>query len=189
MGVTIRQATVRDSLPWLELLRASLSGEYQDKQVYEADWVVAELKPDSPVVTWVADNDDYLTAAVSILKAPTIQLTALQGSSEANSVIKEHIINLGRLLYRPEALTDGSLTKLLETLCQSADESHQILITRVVSSDKTIQEILESAGFYCLGFQPYKHLLRAREGILFYVRGFLHSEMDRAPMASASACT
>ena len=178
MGVEIRQATVRDSLSWLELLQASLSGEYQDKQVYDTDWVVAELKPDSPVVTWVADNDDYLAAAVSILKTPKSQVDG--------SETREHIVNLGRLLYRPESIANGALSELLGALCRSADKYSQTLVTRVIASDKPIQEVLEGAGFHCLGFQPYKHLLRAREGILFYVRGIRNSGMERAPIASAS---
>lgn len=178
MGVEIRQATVRDSPSWLELLQTSLSGEYQDKQVYEADWVVSQMKPDSPVQTWVADNDDFLSAAVSFLNTHQDRNTP---------ELREHIINLGRLIYRPEALTDGSLLSLIGSLCAQADEHHQILITRVIASDKPIQELLENLGYYCLGYQPYKHMLRSREGILFYVRGAQRAPLERAPIASASS--
>src|SRR5439155_25874199 len=48
-------------------------------------------------------------------------------------------------------------------------ERRQLVVARVLVSDRPQQLLHEKIGHVCAGFQPFKHLFRVRQGTLFYV--------------------
>src|SRR5438445_2885069 len=60
-----------------------------------------------------------------------------------------------------------------------------MLVTRVPASDKTQQDLWESLGYVCVGFQPFKHIFPAREGVLFYVRPASKILNTRTPLSES----
>ena len=55
-------------------------------------------------------------------------------------------------------------------MSELAVERKQLVISRVFANDNQAQILDEQAGFHCVGFQPFKHMHRHREGVLFYYR-------------------
>ncbi len=155
MGPVIRQATPHDAAAWVELLRTSLGPDYPERQVYEPTWAAGQLAPPEGQETWVAEGAGGLQGAVSILPPALAS--------------KNPIVNLGRDLLRPEAYVNGAALALFQKLTTLASDRGQMLVARVLASDLQRQSLLEELGFTCVGFQPFKHLLRRREGILFYL--------------------
>ena len=156
MALQIRQASDADALPWLELLKLVLGDDHPDKQVYDPAWIATQLNPACGNETWLADNGGRILAAISIL-----------GASDQEQC---PVLNLGRNLFLPESFTDGSGDSLLRTVSEIGARQEQMVVTRVLSSDNSQQILFEKNGFVGVGFQPLKHMHRAREGVLFYVK-------------------
>ncbi len=155
MPVTIRQAVADDALLWLDLLKSVMGDEYPAKEVYNPEWIKTELDIASGSETWMVMVDSKIHASVTILS---------QTSSEKNPVI-----NLGRILVHPSGYADGSLKTLLFSVRELAIQRKCWVIARVLASDNEQQICFENAGFVCVGFQPFKHIFRVREGVLYYV--------------------
>ncbi|MCL5098051.1 MAG: cyclic nucleotide-binding domain-containing protein [Candidatus Omnitrophica bacterium] len=156
MGALIRRGTAGDAAQWVNLLKDVLGEDCPCKQAYDPAWIAGQLDPGFGHETWVAAEGDRLLASVSLLTpAP----------SNGNP-----IVNLGRNLNRPESYADGSAKALLSVVNELAEQRACSVVGRVLASDNAQQVLFENLGYVCAGFQPYKHLLRKWEGVLFYVR-------------------
>src|SRR5687767_5577572 len=169
MAVTIRQATPGDVAPWLDLFRSCVGEEYVTKRVYEPNWLAAQLNPETGCETWIADDNGTFKASVSFLPS---------GLPNKNPVV-----NLGRHLNRPESYADGSAEMLLKKINDMALEQGRMVVARVIASDKAQQSLHEKLGFVCVGFQPFKHMHKTREGVLFYVRVGRLETVTRFPLS------
>ncbi|HWD19606.1 MAG TPA: cyclic nucleotide-binding domain-containing protein [Verrucomicrobiae bacterium] len=171
MASKIRPAAAPDAASWLELVRASFGDNYPAKEVYDLAWIESQLGPDAGTETWVVENDGRMQGAVSMLRAE---------SSNANPVA-----NIGRNLFRPEAFLDGSAAALLRHAADLALERKQMVVARVSATDNAQQIAFENLGFACVGFQPLKHILRQRLGVLFYVQGANAVLATRTPLSES----
>ena len=171
MALQIRPASDADALPWLELVKVALGEDHPDKQVYDPAWIAGQLNPASGNETWVADDNGRLLAAVSIL-----------GASDKSENL---VLNLGRNLFRPESFTDGSGDSLLRTVGDIGTKLEKMVVARVLTSDNAQQVLFEKNGFVVVGFQPLKHMHRAREGVLFYVKVARTHLATRLPMSES----
>jgi CRP/FNR family cyclic AMP-dependent transcriptional regulator len=152
----VRLAQPDDATAFVELVVASLGPDYPAKEVYDPSWAASQLSPETGQETWVAEVDGALQASVSFLRP---------GESNNNPVL-----NLGRTLHRPESFDDGSSQALLQKINELADERGQTVVVRVLSHDQRHQALYENLNYSCVGFQPFKHMLQSRVGVLFYVR-------------------
>jgi hypothetical protein len=152
----VRQAGPQDTDGWLELIRANLGDSYPAPEVYDPVWVAAQLDPLSGEETWVAESNGLLLASISFLR-----------SSDANN---NPVANLGRNLNREEAYGVGAAEALVYEVTQRTLSLNQMAVVRIPATDSRQQLIYEKMGFVCVGYQPCKHILRSRQGILFYVR-------------------
>jgi hypothetical protein len=157
MGTSIRPASAADAPQWLDLIIAVLGTEYPVKEVYDLDWIASQLNPETGPETWVADVDGRLDGTVSFLKPD---------GPNANPVA-----NLGRNLVRPEGVANGAAENLMRSINELASERGQMAVVRISGLDNAQQILFENLGYSCVGFQPLKHMLQQRVGILFYVRG------------------
>jgi CRP/FNR family transcriptional regulator, cyclic AMP receptor protein len=155
MGFVIRQLNGNDAADWQELLIASIGKDYPDKQVYELAWCAAQLEPVTGHETWALEANGHLQASVSFLQPA--------------SQTKNPVLNLGRQLFHPESFKDGSAEALLRRINKLGAERRQMIVARVLASDRPQQVLHEKIGYVCAGFQPFKHLFRLRQGALFYV--------------------
>ncbi len=168
---TIRQATKGDAAQWRELVEETFGKEYPAKEVYDPAWIEAQLDPSNGSETWVADNNGELTASITILKA--------------SDVNQNPVLNLGRNLHRRTSFGDGSAKALLKSVCDIAMERNQMIVARVPALDNSQQILFENAGFACVGFQPFKHMVQARTGMLYYVRTSNQVLMTRLPLSES----
>jgi CRP-like cAMP-binding protein len=157
MGSSIRPASPADAPEWLDLVRTVLGDEYPVKEVYDLNWIAAQLNPDSGAETWVAEMDGRLEGTISFLKPD---------GPNANPVA-----NLGRNLIRPESVASGSAGTLMRSINELASQRGEMAVVRISALDNAQQILFENLGYSCVGFQPLKHLLQQRVGVLFYVRG------------------
>src|SRR5665213_589624 len=157
MVSTIRLTTASDAPLWLDLVQATLGPDYPVKEIYSLDWIAEQLDPATGQETWVAESGGRFQGSISFLKP---------GHPNLNPVA-----NLGRNLLRPESVSDGSAELLLRSVTELASQRKQMAIVRIPSSDNAQQILFENLGYVCVGFQPLKHMLSQRIGILFYVRG------------------
>jgi hypothetical protein len=171
MGSNIRLATAADAPLWQDLARASLSDEYPVKEVFDLSWIASQLDPASGHETWLAEENGALVASMTFLGAD---------GEKTNP-----IANLGRLLFRPGSLSDGSALALVRSVNQMADQRGEMVITRVAAEENFQQILFESAGYICVGYQPLKHLLQKRTGMLFYVRGASSVLVTRLPLSES----
>jgi CRP/FNR family transcriptional regulator, cyclic AMP receptor protein len=155
MGFTIRKAVAQDAPAWLELLRLATENDYPDKQVYDADFIAAQLQ-ETAAETWIAEEDGVIEATFTFLPP---------GAGSANPVA-----NIGRHFQRPEAYGTGAASALIGKAVEEAQSRKQLLVSRVLASDLQQQHLYESAGFAPVGFQPYKHSQKNRESVVFYYR-------------------
>lgn len=155
MAANIRLANAADAQAWLELLKATLGEEYPSKEAYNLDWIAQQLDANAGHSTWVAEAGGRLQASITFLKPV---------DTNANPVA-----NLGRNLFRPESFADGSAEVLIRKVTQISREANQTAVVRVQSSDNAQQVLFEQFGYLCVGFQPMKHMVRVRQGILFYM--------------------
>ena len=171
MGATIRRATAADAPKWLELVQATLGDQYPVKAVYDPAWTASQLDADKGHETWVAEVDGRLNGSISILKA---------GGPNSNPVA-----NLGRNLFRPESVKDGSAEMLLRAVTDQSAQRNELAIVRIAGTDNAQQILFENLGYVCVGFQPLKHMLQNRMGILFYVRGANSILVTRTPLSES----
>jgi len=171
MAPSIRQATPNDAPQWFALVKAALGDEHPAKQVYDPAWISAQLDPASGNHTYVAEVDGVLTASLTFLGAA------------ANNY--NPVANLGRNLFRPESFADGSAPALVHQLVEMAANANQMLVMRVLGRDNAQQILLEKLGFACVGFQPFKHMMSAREGTLFYVKPAQSALATRLPISES----
>jgi hypothetical protein len=171
MVSTIRPTTAADSSLWLDLIQATLGSEYPVKDIYDLEWIAGQLDPNGGQETWVAEAGGRFQGSISFLRPEGPQLNP--------------VANLGRNLIRPEAVADGSAEKLLKKVSDLAIERKEMSIVRIPSSDNAQQILFENLGYVCVGFQPLKHMLQQRVGILFYVRGANSVLVTRIPLSES----
>jgi hypothetical protein len=157
MGYDIRPAVAADAQHWLDLVRDSLGENYPAPEIYDLGWIARQLDPATGHETWVAEVDGRFEASISFLRAENADATS--------------VANLGRTLNRTESFTNGSAQELLRSVNQLASQRKQMVVARIPASSNAQQILYENAGYSCVGFQPLKHMLPDRTGILFYVRG------------------
>ncbi len=171
MGFSIKAATAADATQWLNLVLAALGGDYPAKELYDVNWIGRMLDPANGEETWVAESAGRIQAGISFLKP---------WGPNGNPVA-----NLGRNLTRPESVADGSAEALLRAVNDIATQRGQMAIVRIAATDNAQQSLFESMGYVCVGFQPLKHLLQKRVGILFYVRGANSVLVTRNPLSES----
>jgi len=171
MGLRIREATPTDAAQWLDLLRCALGDDFPATEAYNLEWIKLQLQPNSENKTYVADLDGKLQAAISTL-----------GSSGATG---NPVTNLGRNFFRPESFHNGSAETLLKHIEDLGAKEKHLIIIRVLASDNSQQILFEKQGYVCVGYQPFKHLHRSREGVLFYVRFFGDVLATRLPLSDS----
>jgi hypothetical protein len=171
MPAVIRQAAAGDVPKWIDLVRATVGEDYPDKQVYDPSWVASQFAPGSDVETWVADDGTRILASVSFLPP-------LPGNNNP-------VANIGRYLNRPEAYANGAAKDLIARIGDLAVQRKQLVISRVFAADNQSQILHEQSGFVCVGFQPFKHMHRHREGTLFYYRLGRPDIVKRLPISDS----
>lgn len=171
MGTLIRQLTAKDAPAWHELMKAWLGHDHPDRQVYDSAWANQQFIPPSGLETWGAEVDGALHAAVSVLPP-----------SSAN---RKSVLNAGRFIASPESYTNGASATLWGKVIRMAEERRQLAVTRVLASDNEHQALCEQLGFSCAGFQPFKHMLRHREGALYYLRLARADLVCRLPLSES----
>jgi hypothetical protein len=95
------------------------------------------------------------------------------------------VANLGRELFHPESYDNGGARALVARIIQLSQERGQMLVVRLLASNGRLQALFEQSGFSCVGFQPFKHALRAREGVLFYLRTLRPDTLTRLPVSES----
>jgi hypothetical protein len=171
MATTVRLATAGDAPQWLDLVKSALGEEYLAREVYDPAWIATQIDSTTGHETWVAGTGKRLEASVSFLKP---------SGSDLNP-----IANLGRNLNTPESYASGAARSLLEKVGELTSERRQMIVSRVPVSDHPQQSLLEELGYHCVGFQPSKHMLRTRQGILFYVKPSEPILVTRSPLSES----
>jgi CRP-like cAMP-binding protein len=171
MPVNIRKISAADAPAWLDLLRACLGDDYPDKQVYEQGWVSTEILDPSLGETWVAEANGRLEAAISFLSPSSAPLPA--------------VANLGRHFCREESYHSGAAAALLAEVNEFVSALGQAAVSRALATDNNLQALYESHGYSCIGYQPLKHLLQTREGVLFYFRPSGKESQGRLPLSES----
>jgi hypothetical protein len=171
MGLNIREATPQDAPQWLDLLRCALGDDFPAAEAYDANWIKGQLQPGGENRTYVADLDGKLQAAISTL-----------GPSGATG---NPVTNLGRNLFRPESYHNGAAEALLRKIEELSAQEKHLIVVRILASDNSQQILFEKQGFICVGYQPFKHLHRSREGVLFYVHFFGEVLATRLPLSDS----
>jgi CRP-like cAMP-binding protein len=171
MGFNIRPATVADAPQWLDLVRATLGDVYPAKEMYDLSQIAPLLDMANGEETWVAESAGRLLGSISFLKP--------WGPN------RNPVANLGRNLMRPESVADGSAEALLNTVNEIATRRGEMAIVRLSALDNAQQILFENMGFVCVGFQPLKHMLQQRLGILFYVHGANAVLVTRNPLSES----
>jgi hypothetical protein len=153
------------------LAKAALGGQYPAKELFDLKWIARELAAGTANETWVAEANGSLRASVSFLGVEGQKTNA--------------IANLGRLLFRPDSLTDGCARALLQAANAQAEKRGETVIARVSPLDNGHQVLFEDLGYVCVGYQPLKHQLQKRTGMLFYVRGANALLVNRLPLSES----
>jgi CRP/FNR family transcriptional regulator, cyclic AMP receptor protein len=171
MGFSIRPATAADAPHWLNLVRATLGDHYPAKELYDVNFIGSLLDPANGEETLVAESAGSLLGSISFLKP---------WSSDDNPVA-----NLGRNLIRPESVAGGAAASLLQAVNKIVTERGAMAIVRIVATDNAQQILFENLGYVCVGFQPLKHTLQQRVGVLFYVHGANSILVTRNPLSES----
>lgn len=171
MSATVREAIADDAPSWLSLLKATLGEDHPAKEVYDPSWITSELGGDTPTNTWIAEADGQIQASVTLLPPMPAD--------------NNPVMNLGRNLFRPGSFEDGSAAELVNKIHEFNAEENFMQVVRVLASDAAQQALFEEHGYVCIGFQPFKHLHRSREGVLFYVRAGAKGLEQRLPMSES----
>jgi CRP-like cAMP-binding protein len=171
MGSTIRRATAADAPKWLDLVQATLGAQYPVKAIYDPGWIASQLDVETGQETWVAEVGGRFNGSISFLKPA--------------SVSSNPVANLGRNLIRPEGVADGSAEMLLRSVRDLTAQRNEMAIVRITATDNAQQILFENLGYACVGFQPLKHMLQQRVGILFYVHGASSVLVTRTPLSES----
>lgn len=171
MGLLVRKATAADGASWVDLLRASFGEDYPDRNLYDPAWASRQFQETDVSETWVAELDGQLQASLCFL---------IPVPSNSNP-----IGNLGRNLFSPASYQNGAAEALIQKIVQISTERGLMTIARILVSDNAQQVLFEKSGFSCGGFQPFKHLHRVREGVLFYVRFGQPDRLARLPLSES----
>lgn len=172
MAITVRKAISSDAQAWVDLAKSCLSEDYPDKSVLSVDWATRQLDADSSQhETWVVDIDGNLAAAATFM-GPT-----LPGFNP--------VANVGRNLFSPTSYETGAAEELVSKISELAENFGGVLVIRISASDKKQQQLFESNGYTCAGFQPFKHVIGVRESFMFYVRIHANLEGSRLPFSQS----
>lgn len=171
MGSIVRLAATNDAPQYLDLIKVVLGEDYPDKQVYDMPWILTQFGPASDMETWVVEANGKLNGAISILP-PLLSNT-------------NPIANLGRQLFRPESYADGSAGELLRKVTELTRERKQHCVARALAHNYDELVLFEKLGYACVGYQPFKHMNRVREGALFFVRVARPELLARLPLSDA----
>ena len=171
MGATIRRAAAADAPKWLDLVQATLGAQYPVKAIYDPGWIASQLDVETGQETWVAEVGGRLNGSISFLKPA--------------GVSSNPVANLGRNLLRPESVADGSAEMLLRSVKDLTAQRNEMAIVRIAATDNAQQILFENLGFVCVGFQPLKHMLQQRVGVLFYVHGANSVLVTRTPLSES----
>ena len=166
MNPRVRLASKGDAPEWLRLVEQCLGSDYPAKEVYDAVWIAREIGSESGHETWVAEVDGKIQASVSFLRP---------------EIVANPIANVGRNLFLPESFQNGSAEALVRKVQQICADRGELGILRVPASMERQQRLLETLGCTCVGYQPLKHMLPVREGILFYLIAERRVLSRRAP--------
>jgi CRP-like cAMP-binding protein len=170
-GTKIRRATAADAPKWLDLVQATLGAQYPVKAIYDPGWIANELDAEKGQETWVAEVDGRFNGSISFLKP--------------DKVSSNPVANLGRNLFRPESVADGSAEMLLRSVKDLTVQRNEMAIVRIAATDNAQQILFENLGYVCVGFQPLKHMLQERVGVLFYVHGANPVLVTRIPLSES----
>jgi len=171
MGSTIRRATAADAPKWLDLVQVTLGSQYPVKAIYDAAWIANQLDAKTGQETWVAEVNGRLNGSISFLKPA--------------SPDSDPVSNLGRNLFRPEGIKDGSAAALVKSVNELVTQRNEMAIVRLAATDNAQQTLFEDLGYVCAGFQPLKHMLQQRVGVLYYVRGSNSMLAARNPLSQS----
>jgi CRP-like cAMP-binding protein len=170
-GTEIRRATAADAPKWLDLVQATLGAQYPVKAIYDPGWIAGQLDVETGQETWVAEVGGRFNGSISFLKP--------------DNVSSNPVANLGRNLIRPEGVADGSAEMLLRSVKDLTAQRNEMAIVRIAATDNAQQILFENLGFACVGFQPLKHMLQQRVGVLFYVHGANSVLVTRTPLSES----
>lgn len=151
----VRQALPSDVDQWMDLIRVNLGENYTAPEIYDPSWIAMQLDPMSGEETWVAEDSGRILASLSFLR-----------SADVNNPIA----NLGRNLNREEAYANGAAEALVCEITQQCQRLNHMAVVRIPATDSRQQLIYEKMGYVCVGYQPCKHVVRTRQGVLFYIR-------------------
>lgn len=171
MAPTIRPAAAADAPKWLELLQRTYGNRHPSKELYDLNWLAGQLDPTSGHETLVAEAESKFTASITLLK-PDVPSD-------------NPVANIGRVLMSPESMADGTSGLLLQAINQVAEQRNQMAVVRVSALDNSQQALFENLGYSCVGYQPLKHLVEKRFGVLFYVRGASSVLVTRLPLSES----
>ena len=171
MATVIRKLGPSDAPKWIELLNTTLGAEYVEKTHCNVKWAEGEFSAESGAETWGADVNGKIQASVSFLPG--------------HAANQNPIANLGRNLFLPESFTNGTAEALIKKAHEQASSQGLLTVVRVLASDNAQQTLLEKLGYICAGFQPFKHMLRSREGCLFYLNFGRRDIISRQPVSES----
>jgi hypothetical protein len=73
----------------------------------------------------------------------------------------------------------------VRSITQLMDARGQMIVVRIPSNDNPQQILYEQNGYACVGFQPLKHILSTRQGVLFYVHSANPVLASRLPISES----
>ena len=155
MTATVRLAAGGDASQWLEILKASTEVQLPGKDIASLAWVASELNSANGHETWIAEREGSVQAAISFLKPVDANTNPVQ--------------SLGRSFFRRESHQNGSAEALLHRVKQVGLERKQMMVAHVAAADNSQQILYENLGYVCVGYQPAKHVVGTRRGILYYL--------------------
>lgn len=138
------------------MVLAQVGERYPLRDIASPQWAQKQLESSGGQETWVAESNGRLQACVTMLP-----------SQPQNP---NPVVNLGRQLFTPESFENGAASVLMQHVGSIADARKMWLVARVLGSDNAQQILFERLGYVCAGYQPSKHQVHDREGVLFYVR-------------------
>jgi Rad3-related DNA helicase len=136
--VEIRIAQTSDAKKWIDLLISCLGDDYQVKQIYDSEFVSSLLNPKSSEETYIVDVNDELIASITVFKPVEF--------------VNNPVMNIGRILIKPQSLSDGSAKLLFDTIQKIANEQKQNIVACVPAYAYELQVFLKIADIFALVF-------------------------------------
>ena len=172
MGLEIRPATAADAAAWLELAKAALGEQYPAKELFDLNWIARELSPGALNETWVAEANGSLRASVSFLGTEGVKTNPdRQFGPHAFPPRQPH-----------RRLGQGPAAKASMNWPTSAGKRSSPASPRWTRDTRLSSRIWVT---FASGYQPIKHLLNKRTGMLFYVRGAKAVLVTRLPLSES----